>query len=73
MIAAPGFETLMTHVFAAGDPYLDSDVVLGVKDPLIREIEQHRPGTAPDGRRVEVSYIHLHYDFVLDHAESRKP
>ena len=36
MISAPGFEQLVTHVFVAGDKYLDSDVVFGVKDSLIR-------------------------------------
>lgn len=35
MIAAPGHETLVTHVFLEGDPYLDSDVVFGVKNSLI--------------------------------------
>lgn len=39
MIAAPGFETLVTHVFVEGDPYLDSDVVFGVKKSLIRQLE----------------------------------
>ena len=34
-IGAPGHQTLVTHVFAAGDPYLDSDVVFGVSDSLI--------------------------------------
>lgn len=31
MISAPGFEQLVTHVFVAGDQYLDSDVVFGVR------------------------------------------
>jgi protocatechuate 3,4-dioxygenase beta subunit len=31
MISAPSFEQLVTHVFVAGDKYLDSDVVFGVK------------------------------------------
>ena len=34
MVSAPGCETLVTHVFIAGDRYLDSDVVFGVKDAL---------------------------------------
>ena len=41
MISAPGHQTLVTHVFAAGDQYLDSDVVFGVKDSLIREFAVH--------------------------------
>ena len=54
MIAAPGHETLVTHVFVAGDAYLDSDAVFGVKQALIAEFT-----TAPEGHRV------LTYDFVL--------
>ena len=40
MISAPGYETLVTHVFIEGDKYLDSDVVFGVKDSLIRKLER---------------------------------
>jgi hydroxyquinol 1,2-dioxygenase len=65
MIEAPGFRKLVTHVFMAGDPYLDSDAVFGVKDSLIREYVRHLAGEAPDGRRMEEPYYHLHYDFSL--------
>jgi hydroxyquinol 1,2-dioxygenase len=68
MIHAPGHETLVTHVFAAGDPYLDSDVVFGVKDSLVREFAEHGPGTAPDGRRLDRRYASLAYDFTLHRA-----
>ena len=36
MISAPGFTTLTTHVFRAGDPYLGSDAVFGESDSLVR-------------------------------------
>lgn len=65
MISAPGYEQLVTHVFVAGDQYLDSDVVFGVKDSLIREFKRCPPGRAPDGRVVESSFVHLNYDFGL--------
>ncbi len=35
MISAPGFETLTTHIFVRGDPYLQSDAVFGVKEALV--------------------------------------
>ena len=35
MVSAPGYETVVTHLFVKGDPYLESDVVFGVKDSLI--------------------------------------
>jgi hydroxyquinol 1,2-dioxygenase len=65
MISAPGYETLITHLFAAGDPYLDSDAVFGVKDSLIREFTHEAPGTAPDGRKIDISWRRLSYDFGL--------
>lgn len=65
MISAPGFEQLVTHVFVAGDEYLDSDVVFGVKDTLIREFVRKDAGEAPDGRVLNTPYYHLNYDFGL--------
>lgn len=35
MISAPGYRTLVTHLFLEGDRYLESDAVFGVKDSLI--------------------------------------
>ena len=39
IIQAPGFETVTTHVFKDDDPYLESDVVFGVKESLIRNFD----------------------------------
>jgi len=66
MIAAPGHEKLVTHVFVAGDRYLDSDAVFGVKDSLIREFQGFPAGTAPDGRAMDRPYCALTYDFRLN-------
>jgi hydroxyquinol 1,2-dioxygenase len=43
-IRAPGHATLITHLFRAGDPYLDSDVVFGVRSSLIADFERHAEG-----------------------------
>ncbi|MBV9636480.1 MAG: hypothetical protein JOZ40_17815, partial [Methylobacteriaceae bacterium] len=64
MIAAPGFQTLVTHVFVEGDKYLDSDVVFGVKDSLVRKLERRSAGTV-HGRRIDRDYAVLAYDFAL--------
>ena len=37
MISAPGYEKLTTHVFRAGDKYLASDAVFGVRDSLVAD------------------------------------
>jgi hydroxyquinol 1,2-dioxygenase len=65
MISAPGHETLVTHVFAADSPYLDSDAVFGVKNSLIREFTHERAGTGPDGRPMQRAWRKLSYDFGL--------
>jgi hydroxyquinol 1,2-dioxygenase len=67
MIEAPDYQRLVTHVFASGDQYLDSDVVFGVKRSLIRDYVMHAAGKAPDGRLVDQEYAVLSYDFVLGH------
>jgi catechol 1,2-dioxygenase len=35
MIGAPGYRTLVTHLFFEGDEYLKSDAVFGVKPSLV--------------------------------------
>jgi hydroxyquinol 1,2-dioxygenase len=60
MIKAPGYETLITHVFREGDPYLDSDAVFGVRESLVADWVKQ-----PDGSwRVD-------YDFVLNPLRSQ--
>ena len=65
LIAAPGCRKLVTHIFAAGDRYLDSDVVFGVKRSLVREYRQHDGGRAPDERVMAGEWFSLHHDFRL--------
>jgi hydroxyquinol 1,2-dioxygenase len=57
LIEAPGYETLITHVFRSGDRYLDSDAVFGVRESLVGD---WRP--QPDGTH------RLDFDFVLNPA-----
>lgn len=65
LITASGHSKLVTHLFAAGDKYLDSDVVFGVKESLVREYARHSGGTAPDGQRMQGAWYSLHHDFRL--------
>ena len=62
---APGYETVITHVFEKGDKYLDSDAVFGVKDSLIADFVRHEPETAPGGTEMDKPFYTLNYDFVL--------
>lgn len=59
MIQAEGYETLVTHVFREGDPYLDSDAVFGVRQSLIAPWVPHADGPTT-----------LDFDFVLARARS---
>jgi hydroxyquinol 1,2-dioxygenase len=72
MIQAPGYQTLITHVFRDGDPYLDSDAVFGVRSSLIANwvaqpsqallsngVQDGLPAGRPDSHVLE-------YDFVLN-------
>lgn len=65
MVAAPDCATLATHVFIAGDKYLGSDAVFGVKDSLIRALERQPAGVTARGHPVERETAALRYDFVL--------
>jgi hydroxyquinol 1,2-dioxygenase len=65
MVTAPGYQRLITHVFAAGDEYLDTDAVFGVKPSLVAQFAEHQPGTAPDGRTLDRDYATVEYDFVI--------
>ncbi len=65
MIRKAGFDTLVTHVFADGTPYLDSDAVFGVRSSCIGHFVRHSPGPAPDGSSVDTPFHMLDYTFVL--------
>jgi hydroxyquinol 1,2-dioxygenase len=55
MIRADGYDTLITHVFKKGDPYLTSDPVFGVKESLVADWVTGEGGLTT-----------LHFDFVLN-------
>ena len=71
MIDAKGFDRLITHVFEAGDRYIDSDAVFGVRDALIIPFKLKRNKTGPDGSVMHRSYYHIHYDFHMRTPKSK--
>lgn len=44
IVTAAGFETVVTHTFAGGDEYLNSDAVFGVKETLVAPFERVSEG-----------------------------
>jgi hydroxyquinol 1,2-dioxygenase len=66
LVAADGHETLTTHIFADGDPYLDSDAVFAVKSSLIRAFTKEPAGTTPDGTRMDRPWRKVTCNFGLE-------
>jgi hydroxyquinol 1,2-dioxygenase len=58
-IRAPGHATLITHLFRNGDPYLDSDVVFGVRSSLLADFERNSDSDGATARH------RLRHRFVL--------
>lgn len=72
MVTAPGLRRLVTHIFVAGDPQLESDSVFGVKESLIKQFVRRPPGTpTPDGRDLgERQWSQVCFDIVLAPAQA---
>ncbi|MNZ99343.1 Hydroxyquinol 1,2-dioxygenase [compost metagenome] len=45
MVTAEGYQRIVTHTFVAGDDYLTSDTVFGVKESLIQAYEPSEEGS----------------------------
>ncbi|WP_426244459.1 dioxygenase [Nocardioides sp. LHG3406-4] len=71
MVSAPGFRTLVTHIFVRGDELLDSDSVFGVKESLVKDFEEQPAGTpTPDGRDLgDRTWSRTRFDIVLAPAD----
>jgi protocatechuate 3,4-dioxygenase beta subunit len=65
IVEAPGFEKVISELFVAGDPYIDSDAVFGVKDSLIVDFTRHE--SEADGRKYgrKPPFYTAEYDFAL--------
>jgi hydroxyquinol 1,2-dioxygenase len=64
-LSAPGYHPVVTHLFQRGDQYIDTDVVYGVKEPLIVDFKKQPPGRAPNGEEIAEPWYLVQYDFVL--------
>jgi hydroxyquinol 1,2-dioxygenase len=63
---APGYHGLVTHLFQAGDKWIEKDAVYGVKEPLIVEFKKMPAGSrTPSGELMNEPFYVVHYDFVL--------
>ena len=65
IVSAPGYQQVITHVFVAGDPYLDSDVVFAVKDSLIGAWKKVDSPEEAASLGMPSPFLRLDFDFHL--------
>lgn len=65
ILRAPGYKTIVTHIFPSDTPYIDTDTVFGVKEGLIVDYHRHDAGVAPTGETVNEPFHTCRYDFQL--------
>ncbi len=72
IVTAPGHETVVTHLFVEGDPYLASDAVFGVKNSLV--IEFKRSDSEAEAKKIglKAPFCTASYEFVLKPAGKTK-
>ena len=65
VIKASGYETLVTHIFVEGDPYLDSDAVFATKAALVAKFEPSSDKRLASKHGLPVPFTKMHYEFGL--------
>lgn len=69
IVSAEGFQPVTTHLFVAGDPYLESDAVFGVKKSLIVPFELETSDERATLLGVTAPCYSATYDFKLCEAD----
>lgn len=65
IVEASGFDSVTTHIFVAGDEYLQSDAVFGVKESLVRNFTTINDQAKADDFAVPAPFRHVEQPFVL--------
>jgi catechol 1,2-dioxygenase len=65
IVEAPGYEKVISELFVAGDPYINSDAVFGVKDSLVVEFVRHESSEDATRYGRPAPFYTVNYDFVL--------
>ena len=72
LIFKPGFKVLISQVYDANDPHIDSDVQFGVTKALVGDFVRHdRPH--PDAADVTAPWYALDYTYVMEPGEAVLP
>jgi hydroxyquinol 1,2-dioxygenase len=72
MVTAPGYETLITHLFDAVDEHLSRDPVFAVKDSLVCSFSRHDEPVLGRDFGVPPPFYTLERDFVMEPAAEGK-
>jgi hydroxyquinol 1,2-dioxygenase len=65
IVRAPGYQTLVTHIFDRESEYLDSDAVFAVKPSLVRDFEQRTPDDPDTPPGVDGPWCSMECDLLL--------
>jgi protocatechuate 3,4-dioxygenase beta subunit len=68
VVSADGCIPVTTHVFDSASPYLESDVVFGVKQSLVRTLVEHDPAVEPEPAGVNGRWYTVDVDIALSPA-----
>src|SRR5438270_348334 len=72
IVSADGYQQVITHVFVAGDPYLDSDAVFAVKESLIGNFKRVDSPAEAKKLGLPAPFLRLDWDFRLAPAGTGK-
>ncbi len=62
---ATGHEPVTTHLFVEGDPYIEDDVVFGVKESLIQDFPERDDAGMAARYDIPNPFRHVHYTIIL--------
>ncbi|HKA45854.1 MAG TPA: intradiol ring-cleavage dioxygenase [Burkholderiales bacterium] len=72
IVTAPSYETVVTHLFVEGDPYLESDAVFGVKNSLVVDFRRNNSEEAARKVGLKAPFCEASYEFVLKPAGGKR-
>lgn len=66
MVSAPGYRTLVTHIFPSDDEALDSDATFGVKQSLVTDWRSVDDEATASKIGINNPFYYVEFDFVID-------
>lgn len=70
-VAAPGYQSVITHIFDSASDFLDSDAVFAVKPSLIKTFAERDATDPARPQGINDPWFSAEVDFVLDFEHSR--